>query len=86
MKGHSPQNIWILLLLLLAGVVLGGFFANLFGGFSGLGWLAYGSSFGLTSPLVLDRGVLTLQFGFTIRFTIAGLIGIVLAFFLYRRL
>ncbi len=53
MKGHSPQNIWILLLLLLAGVVLGGFFANLFGGFSGLGWLAYGSSFGLTSPLVL---------------------------------
>ena len=70
MKGHSPQNIWILLLLLLAGVVLGG----------------YGSSFGLTSPLVLDLGVLTLQFGFTIRFTIAGLIGIVLAFFLYRRL
>ena len=86
MKGHSPQNIWILLLLLLAGVVLGGFFANLFGGFSGLGWLAYGSSFGLTSPLVLDLGVLTLQFGFTIRFTIAGLIGIVLEFFLYRRL
>ena len=86
MKGHSPQNIWILLLLLLAGVVLGGFFANLFGVFSGLGWLAYGSSFGLTSPLVLDLGVLTLQFGFTIRFTIAGLIGIVLAFFLYRRL
>ena len=86
MKGHSPQNIWILLLLLLAGVVLGGFFANLFGGFSGLVWLAYGSSFGLTSPLVLDLGVLTLQFGFTIRFTIAGLIGIVLAFFLYRRL
>ena len=86
MTGHSPQNIWILLLLLLAGVVLGGFFANLFGGFSGLGWLAYGSSFGLTSPLVLDLGVLTLQFGFTIRFTIAGLIGIVLAFFLYRRL
>ncbi len=86
MKGHSPQNIWILLLLLLAGVVLGGFFANLFGGFSGLGWRAYGSSFGLTSPLVLDLGVLTLQFGFTIRFTIAGLIGIVLAFFLYRRL
>ncbi len=81
MKGHSPQNIWILLLLLLAGG-----FANLFGGFSGLGWLAYGSSFGLTSPLVLDLGVLTLQFGFTIRFTIAGLIGIVLAFFLYRRL
>lgn len=86
MKGHSSQNIWVLLLLLLAGVVLGGFIANLLGGISALSWLAYGSSFGLSSPLVLDLGVLTLQFGLTIRFTIAGIIGIVLAFFLYRRL
>lgn len=86
MKGHSSQNIWVLLLLLLAGVVLGGFIASLLGGISGLSWLAYGNSFGLSSPLVLDLGVLTLQFGFTIRFTIAGILGIVLAFFLYRRL
>lgn len=86
MKGHSSQNIWVLVLLCLAGVVLGGFIANMLGGFPALSWLAYDSSFGLSSPLVLDLGVLTLQFGLTIRFTIAGIIGIVLAFFLYRRL
>ena len=86
MKGHSSQNIWVLVLLILAGVVLGGFIANMLGSFSALSWLAYGSSFGLSSPLALDLGVLTLQFGFTIRFTIAGIIGIVLAFFVYRRL
>lgn len=86
MKGRSSQNIWVLILLLLAGVVIGGFIANLLGGISALSWLAYGNSFGLTSPLMLDLGVLTLQFGFTIRFTIAGIIGIILAFFIYRKL
>jgi hypothetical protein len=35
---------------------------------------------------MLDLGVLTLQFGLTIRFTIAGIIGIILAFFIYRKL
>ncbi|MBQ9091884.1 MAG: DUF4321 domain-containing protein [Anaerotignum sp.] len=86
MRGRSSQNIWVLLLLMLAGVVLGGFIGNMLGGISALSWLAYGSSFGLSSPLVLDLGVLTLQFGLTIRFTIAGIIGIVLAFFIYRKM
>ena len=74
MKGRS-QNIWVLILLLLAGVVLGGFLAQLLSGYPALSWLGYGKSFGLTSPLVLDLGVLTLQFAFTVRFTIAGILG-----------
>ena len=86
MRGRSSQNIWILVLLMLAGVVLGGFIAKLVGGVSALSWLAYGNSFGLSSPLMLDLGVLTLQFWLTIRFTIAGIIGIILAFFIYRKL
>ena len=86
MARRSSQNIWVLLLLMLAGVVLGGFIGNALGGISALSWLGYGSSFGLSSPLVLDLGVLTLQFGLTIRFTIAGIIGIVLAFFIYRKM
>ena len=62
MRGRSSQNIWILVLLMLCGVVLGGFIAKLVGGVSALSWLAYGNSFGLSSPLMLDLGVLTLQF------------------------
>ena len=34
MRGRSSQNIWILVLLMLAGVVLGGFIAKLVGGVS----------------------------------------------------
>ena len=86
MARRSSQNIWVLVLLMLAGVVLGGFIGNALGSISALSWLGYGSSFGLSSPLVLDLGVLTLQFGLTIRFTIAGIIGIVLAFLIYRKM
>ncbi|WP_313529723.1 DUF4321 domain-containing protein [Anaerotignum sp.] len=85
MRGQT-QNVWVLVLLLLAGVVLGGFIGNVVGDIPALSWLAYGSKFGLSSPLVLDLGVLTLQFAFTIRFTIAGIIGIIVALLVYRKL
>ncbi|MBO5352058.1 MAG: DUF4321 domain-containing protein [Lachnospiraceae bacterium] len=80
----------ILLLLLLAGVVLGGFFGYLARDISWLSWLNYGQTFGFTgangTPIVLDLGVLTLQFGIQIKITIASIIGIVVAFFLYRKM
>ncbi len=80
----------ILLLLLLSGVVLGGFFGYLARDISWLSWLNYGQTFGFTgangSAIVLELGVLTLQFGVQIKITIASIIGIVVAFFLYRKL
>lgn len=80
----------VLLLLLLAGIVLGGFFGYLAKDVSWLSWLNYGQTFGLTgangTALILDLGVLVLQFGVQIKITIASIIGIVVAFFLYRKL
>ena len=84
------RNSLVLLLLMLAGVVLGGFIGYLTRDISWLSWLNYGQSFGLTgangTALVLDLGVLVLQFGLQIKITIASIIGIVVAFFLYRKL
>lgn len=75
---------------MLSGVVLGGFLGYLARDISWLSWLNYGQTFGLTgkdgSALVLNLGVLVLQFGLQIKITIASILGIVLAFFLYRRL
>lgn len=80
----------LLLLLMLAGVVLGGFLGYLAKDISWLSWLNYGQTFGFTgangSAMILDLGVLTLQFGLQIKITIASIIGIVIAFFLYRKL
>ena len=83
-KGTFGKNAWALFLLLLAGIVLGGFIGTLTAGVPFLSWLNYGQSFGLTSPVVLDLGVLVLTFGLTIRITIASIIGVLLAILIYR--
>ena len=83
-KGTAGKNYWALLLMILAGVVLGGFIGQLSAGVPALRWLNYGQTFGLSNPLVLDLGILVLTFGLTIKITIAGIIGIVLAILIYR--
>jgi hypothetical protein len=85
-RGVANKNYWVLLLLVLAGVVLGGFIGELASNISFLHWLSYGQSFGLQKPLVLDLGILVLTFGLTIKITIAGIIGILLAILIYRLL
>ena len=81
MKG---KNNWTLFILILAGIVLGGFLGSLAEGVSWLNWLNYGQSFGLQSPVVLELGILVLTFGLNIKITIAGIIGIVIGILVYR--
>ena len=78
------KNVWVLLILLLPGVVLGGFIGNVTEGIPALSWLSFGESFGLNTPLVLDFGILVVTFGLSIRITMAGIIGVVLALLVYR--
>lgn len=85
-KGAVAKNYWTLLLLVLAGIVLGGFIGELTSNVSFLSWLNYGQSFGLSDPLVLNLGILVLTFGLKIKITIAGIIGILIAILIYRLL
>lgn len=64
--------------------MLGGFIGNVTEGISALSWLSFGESFGLNTPLVLDFGILVVTFGLSIRITMAGIIGVVLALLVYR--
>lgn len=75
-----------LLILLLCGVVLGGFIGTLASGIGALSWLDYGQTFGLTNPLMLDLGVMSITFGLTIRISIASILGVVIAILIYRLL
>ena len=84
MKNFENKNFWILLLLLLSGIVLGGFIGSLASSVPFLSWLNFGQSFGLNDPLVLDLGVLIITFGLSIKITLASLIGVVLALIIYR--
>ena len=78
------KNFWILLIMLLAGVVLGGFMGQLANGISWLSWLNFGQSFGLDSPLVINFGILVITLGLTIKITMASIIGIAVALIIYR--
>lgn len=82
----TSKNNWVLLLLLLSGVVMGGFVGDMVSDVSYFSWLAYGSEFGFINPLLLELGVFSLEFSLTIRFTIAGIIGVAIAFLIYRKL
>lgn len=78
------KNSWTLLLLLLSGIVLGGFLGEMVSGVPGFSWLNYGESFGLNTPLVLNLGILVITFGLTIRITMASIIGVIVAILVYR--
>lgn len=78
------KNTWVLLLLLLTGIVLGGFLGGLADGISWLSWLNSGQVFGLHNPMVLDLGVMVLTFGITIKITMASILGIVIGVIAYR--
>lgn len=79
------KNIWVLLVFLLAGLVVGGLLGKLASGVPWLWWLSYEQAFGLENPLVLDLNVLKLTFGLMIRINVASIIGMILSVFIYRK-
>ena len=84
MKGTRGKNNWALFLLLLTGIVLGGFIGMLAEGVPALNWLSYGQSFGLDQPIILNLGLLVITLGISIKITIASIIGVIIAIFIYR--
>lgn len=86
MASTGGKNRWACFLMILSGIVLGGFIGQLASNVSYLSWLNFGKTFGLAQPVVLDLGVLVLTFALTINITIASIIGVIIAIILYRKL
>lgn len=84
MKRAGAKSPWVLVVLMLAGIVLGGFIGTLTENVAGLNWLNYGQSFGLDSPIVLNLGIIIITFGLSIKITIASILGMILAAIIYR--
>lgn len=82
----KDKNIWILLVFILSGLVIGGLLGDIASKVSGLDWLSYGQSFGLTQPVVLDLNIINITFGFWLKINVASIIGIVLAIFIYKKI
>lgn len=82
----KEKNIWVLLIFILSGLVVGGLLGELASRVSWLWWLSYGQSFGLTSPITLDLSVIQITFALMFRINISSIIGMVLAIFIYKKI
>ncbi len=80
------KNIWILIVFILSGIVVGGLLGNLAGRVDFLWWLSYGETFGLSEPITLDLQVIQLTFGLMFEINISSIIGMVLAIFIYKKI
>ena len=80
------KSTWIVLLFICAGLVIGGLLGEVAAQVDWLRWLAYGQTFGIENPFVLDLNVLSLTFAFVLHINIASIIGLSIAIFLYRKM
>lgn len=83
---NSGKNGWSLFLLLLTGIVLGGFIGWLAKDVTYLSWLNYGQQFGFSEPFKLNLGILKITFGLTIKITMSSIIGVMLSIIVYKKL
>lgn len=74
----------IFLLMLISGLIIGSYLGSIAVIVPWLDWLNYGKTIGLTQPFVLDLGFIYLQFALHISFTIAGIIGTVIASIIFK--
>lgn len=83
-NGSLGKNNWALFLLILAGIVIGGFIGYLTRDISFLSWLNFGQEFGLSDPVTLNLGIIIISFGLQIKITIGGILGIIIGILIYR--
>jgi len=82
----KEKSIWILIIFLLSGLVIGGLLGRVASNVDFLWWLSHGESFGLQDPVEIYLGVITIGFRLWIEINIASIIGMALAIFLYRKI
>ncbi len=80
------KSIWILLIFICSGLVIGGLLGEMASQVEWLNWLSYGQQFGLKEPLILELNVIKITFGLMLNINIASIIGLGIALFIYRKI
>ena len=80
-KGRSR---WILIILILAGLVIGGLLGQLASKVDFLWWMGYSQTFGLSTPINLNLSVIQLTFGISFEISIASIIGMLIGICIYK--
>lgn len=80
------KNIWVLLVFILSGLVVGGLLGRMAASVPWLWWLSFEQEFGLQNPIVLDLSVVQLTFGLMFKINVSSIIGMLLAVFVYKKI
>jgi len=80
------KGVWILLIFICSGLVIGGLLGQMAAQVEWLNWLSYGQKFGLEQPVVLELNVIKITVGLMLNINIASIIGMAIALFLYRKI
>lgn len=83
MMRNTRRNGWVLLLVLLCGIIIGGFVGEVLGNIIPV--LNYGYSLGV-SPHTYDLRILKLTFGLSFNINMFSILGIIISIIIYRRL
>lgn len=82
---RKGKNAWLLLIFIIIGSFLGSLLGQALG--DSFPWLTLSSrAYGLNPPLVLNFELFTLTLGFTVRLSVAGVIGLLLGLLVYVRI
>ena len=81
----KDKNIWILIIFILSGLVIGGLIGELATRVDWLWWLSYGQTFGLSDPIVLDLSVVQITFALMFKISVASIIAMILAIIIYTK-
>ena len=82
----KDKNIWILLVFILSGLVVGGLLGEIAAKVEWLWWLSYSQTFGLADPIILDLSVVKITFALMFKISVSSIIGLLLAVFVYKRI
>lgn len=80
---NARSNGWILFLLIVCGIIIGGFLGELLGKYIAI--LKFGYNLGI-SPHTYDLRVIKLTFGLTFNINMFTILGIIIAILFYRKM
>lgn len=86
MFGKSSNNSLYFILLLLSGIVIGGFLGEYSQQVAYMSWLSFGYTFGINPPFTLDLGIVVLTMGITLKLNIASIVGMIISILIYKKL
>lgn len=81
----KDKKIWILLIFILAGIVIGGLLNELAIRMGAPTWLTTWYPFGLEDPLSVNFQIVKFSFAFLININIFSIIGMLIGIFVYRK-